>query len=933
MAENMASCHGSRELAKGKSSKRGYPSLVEGPSPGQKSKVQRVGDYNGNFDNSGEQILPRFSPNSVLLVSLAGQVVGTEENKAERSPKEESASHKLTTDANVRDTLKRKRDSMIERFSVDKKSSISSLRAELDGLFKYFDEVSDQKTILGREDSVEVKLNRFSNSTVACLLEESRLPFSKLVEQIFDKLNKSGSGDSAGLTLSAVRSSVLFAGQRSMYGIPKPDADVLEDESGTCLWCWEARDMKLLPKSERGTINVRRICRKKIHDRIMAVSAMISSLSASENQANYKSDLMKAAEKIVRISDEAQIRAFANSLIQRHSVLEEEKEAKLKEKAFIKEMEQNKRTVDKEQKRLEKELRKEQLRNEKELKRQLDVTAKEEKQREKEEAEMRKQLKKHQEEVEKDQRRRVKQETELKKQLAIKKQASIMERFLKRNANSTSDDQSSKGVPEPVPTVHNEGVLNEVVSSMDQTLSQQVNLSSSELLKLHLVVWKGRSCSASCNKSKRWGFRHRPKVELIKELRLQRTSCVAGPSGKVVDPTRHGCSNVDDAEEVNIEKLVHGWGEAVLSDGPTLNTVTTGSTDMQVVGRKKKLLQFDKSHRPAYYGTMSRTSDVVGPRHPLQKDPNLDYDNDSDEEWEEEDPGENLSDFDKDDEEENIESDENPKAEDEDESEDGFVVPDGYLSDNEGVYVDELELDNSEDESKISTTRKIEAERGDINALLKQQKYLSGLTDHALGKNQPLIILNLMHEKDVLMTAEVNGTQRLEQICLQALSMRPMTEGISIDITTNWERCEDTCTPNMLGNNNNYAAVANSLQESDLPEIVSSIQSHSHGINKVIESLQKKFPSVPKVHLRSKVKEISEFSDNRWQVKKDILDKLGLSASPEKHFMRSKGIATFFKKRCLPPEGEFANTMGSPLQPCEKTNTVLGNPRTVSDAL
>ncbi|KAF3777786.1 Chromatin assembly factor 1 subunit [Nymphaea thermarum] len=42
--------------------------------------------------------------------------------------------------------------------------------------------------------------------------------------------------------------------------------------------------------------------------------------------------------------------------------------------------------------------------------------------------------------------------------------------------------------------------------------------------------------------------------------------------------------------------------------------------------------------------------------------------------------------------------------------------------------------------------------------------------------------------------------------------------------------------------------------------------SHSHGINKVIESLQKKFPSVPKVHLRSKVKEISEFSDNRWQV-------------------------------------------------------------------
>lgn len=31
-------------------------------------------------------------------------------------------------------------------------------------------------------------------------------------------------------------------------------------------------------------------------------------------------------------------------------------------------------------------------------------------------------------------------------------------------------------------------------------------------------------------------------------------------------------------------------------------------------------------------------SDVVGPRHPLRKDPNLDYDNDSDEEWEEVNP-------------------------------------------------------------------------------------------------------------------------------------------------------------------------------------------------------------------------------------------------------------------------------------------------------
>lgn len=47
-----------------------------------------------------------------------------------------------------------------------------------------------------------------------------------------------------------------------------------------------------------------------------------------------------------------------------------------------------------------------------------------------------------------------------------------------------------------------------------------------------------------------------------------------------------------------------------------------------------------------------------------------------------EDPGESLSDCDKDDEEENVEEG-NLRTDDEDGSEDGFFVPDGYLSENE----------------------------------------------------------------------------------------------------------------------------------------------------------------------------------------------------------------------------------------------------------
>ena len=94
---------------------------------------------------------------------------------------------------------------------------------------------------------------------------------------------------------------------------------------------------------------------------------------------------------------------------------------------------------------------------------------------------------------------------------------------------------------------------------------------------------------------------------------------------------------------------------------------------------------------------------VVGPRCPLKMDPDLDYEVDSDDEWEEvlvdthvsflsllvrdihvlcstqEDPGESLSDCEKDGDEV---MEEDSKITDE-EDEDSFVVPDGYLSDNE----------------------------------------------------------------------------------------------------------------------------------------------------------------------------------------------------------------------------------------------------------
>nr|CCA24544.1 conserved hypothetical protein [Albugo laibachii Nc14]CCA25967.1 conserved hypothetical protein [Albugo laibachii Nc14] len=58
-----------------------------------------------------------------------------------------------------------------------------------------------------------------------------------------------------------------------------------------------------------------------------------------------------------------------------------------------------------------------------------------------------------------------------------------------------------------------------------------------------------------------------------------------------------------------------------------------------------KLLQFAENHRPAFYGTFNKTSHLLrNGRRPFAQAKNVDYSIDSDDEWEEDEPGESLSD-------------------------------------------------------------------------------------------------------------------------------------------------------------------------------------------------------------------------------------------------------------------------------------------------
>lgn len=98
-----------------------------------------------------------------------------------------------------------------------------------------------------------------------------------------------------------------------------------------------------------------------------------------------------------------------------------------------------------------------------------------------------------------------------------------------------------------------------------------------------------------------------------------------------------------------------------------------------------KLLQFHTNYRPPYYGTWRKKSSVLTPKFPWKQDTKLfDYEIDSDDEWEEEEPGESLSSSEGEEDKEEKEE----KEEDEDD-EDGWMVPHGYLSEGEGCEDDE----------------------------------------------------------------------------------------------------------------------------------------------------------------------------------------------------------------------------------------------------
>ncbi|XP_026160832.1 chromatin assembly factor 1 subunit A [Mastacembelus armatus] len=149
--------------------------------------------------------------------------------------------------------------------------------------------------------------------------------------------------------------------------------------------------------------------------------------------------------------------------------------------------------------------------------------------------------------------------------------------------------------------------------------------------------------------------------------------------------------------------------ECITVEGPK----SDGVPDRKRYG-PMKLLQFHENYRPAYWGTWNKKSSHISPRFPFRQDKDLlEYEVDSDEEWEEEEPGESLSQSEGEDEEEG--------GEDDDDDDDGFFVPHGYLSDDEVA----LEEEEGGDLEKQKLLQKLKAREWDeLMSTKKKMKVL-----------------------------------------------------------------------------------------------------------------------------------------------------------------------------------------------------------------
>ncbi|KAK9305181.1 hypothetical protein QLX08_003701 [Tetragonisca angustula] len=309
-----------------------------------------------------------------------------------------------------------------------------------------------------------------------------------------------------------------------------------------------------------------------------------------------------------------------NKLLQmeKRKKLEEERQNRKKEKEEKRKQKEEKERVEREQKLMEKKMKEQKKQMEIEQK-QKEKQAKEEERRRKEEAKEEEKRKKEEEKLEAE-RRKQKAATTFTSFFVAKKQ--------EKSVDNESTSEMKNFMPFEVKgDMKIAPVCRRLLTEQEKLLlDEKYNEGSIQVVDLYLSELKDKRIVPR-KSSKTWPLETKDEVILLEE-------------------DNDGSSNIVN-QNVIIEK------------------------------QRPKLLQFSENQRPPYWGTWRKHSKIVNSRRPFFKDKEwFNYEIDSEEEWEEEEPGESLrgSDDEKD--------EENPDDNEYDVDND-FMVPHGYLSDEE----------------------------------------------------------------------------------------------------------------------------------------------------------------------------------------------------------------------------------------------------------
>ncbi|KAK5870013.1 hypothetical protein PBY51_024679 [Eleginops maclovinus] len=272
-----------------------------------------------------------------------------------------------------------------------------------------------------------------------------------------------------------------------------------------------------------------------------------------------------------------------------------------------------------------------------------------------------------------------------------------------------------------------------------------------------------------------------------------------------------------------------------------------------------KLLQFHANHRPAYWGTWSKKSERISPRCPLKQDKGLlDYEVDSDDEWEEEEPGESLSHSEGEDEEEGGEDDSD---------DDGFFVPHGYLS---------------EDECALE-----EEEGGDLEKQKLRQKVKAKEWDELMSTKKKMKVLDPV-VRGCVWEGEGPGQQLFKpySLCLveplPKVDTSPGQEELSLRKSQREEQLLGRLLPLLHGNINSTKVIINEFQEFCRQQTIPPPSSPSE-----LSSPQSQAENIPtRIQVKRLMKSNAAYEKRStyrrccWYVQAEVLTRFGQDALP-----------------------------------------------------